>query len=334
MRSDSKRTPYDFIRERMTRREAFFMGKILALSLLVISACLTAFAPARAQDECLEVKYLMTFDYRSFGIGVHRDCGSCDWWDPICNAELLRCETMKARQIALGLPLVGWIIASRAAAIDAGVSPIPPEIREQLAHLYPPALLDKVRYKTGSGYLGTLQWLREEMGNKGAITLIDVIVFSTPDGARTAKLWAHELEHVRQYEQLGVDGFAQAYVDQTCILPGDTFLGGYDSSSCKLERQAESKAEYWNQNGFVLCCRLRNAPATLVLRDRVLNGKEDFVARDSITIGPNVALGTGGNVTLRAGRVITFSPEFRSDTGGKLLASIEPALNQTCSLRP
>ena len=237
---------------------------------------------------------------------------------------------MKAKQITFGAPVATWIIASRALAIDAGVSPMPDNIRKDLAHLYSPSLLAKVRYKTGSGFLGTLQWFRDEMGQEGAITLVDVIVFSNSDKASKLQLWAHELEHVRQYEQLGIDGFAQAYVDQTCILPGDTVLGGYGSGNCKLEREAERKAKYYNQKGLVTCCVARNFPVTLNLHDRVLNAAEDFAARESITVGPNVVLQNGGNVTLRAGRVITMSPGFKTEPGGKLFATIDPKLNQAC----
>jgi hypothetical protein len=331
MQSDFKQTRGRLRQERATKRGAGLALRVMLLSLLLISACLTQSSPTFAQEECQALNSIMTFDYRSYGIGVHRNCGSCDWYNPVCLAELAVCEALKAKQIALGKPVEAWILLSREAALSAGVSPIPPEVRTKLAHLYSPALMDKVRFKLGSGFLGSLQWFRDEMGTEGAITLIDVIVFSGPSQANNLKIWAHELEHVRQYEQLGTDGFAQAYVDQTCILPGDTLLGGYGSGNCQLERQAERKANYYNQSGFVACCALRNAPATLVLRDRVLNGQEDFVARDSITIGPNVVLGNNGNVSLRAGRVITFSPEFRSDTGGKLFARIDPTLSQSCS---
>jgi hypothetical protein len=145
------------------------------------------------------------------------------------------------------------------------------------------------------------------METRGAITLDDVIVFKDDNWASNVEAWAHELEHVRQYDILSVDGFAQAYLDQTCIIPGDSPLGGVDSDKCKLERYAYRKDEYWNQAGFVSCCLSQSdAPLTLVLRDRVLNGHENFTARESIIIGPNVVLQPGGDVTLRAGGASPF----------------------------
>jgi hypothetical protein len=274
-------------------------------------------APSLAQDGCQELNGLRTFDYRSWGIGVHRNC---EWYDPICN-------TLKVEQIAAGLPVLGWIEVSREAAISAGVSPMPEHIRTQLAHLFPASLLDSVRYKTGSGFLLTLQWFRDELEGTGAITLKDVIVFANASNASCdVKLWAHELEHVRQYGNLGVDGFAQAYFDQTCILPGNTVAGGYKSDKCQLERRAEKMSGYFSQRERVLGCTFQKAPANVILRGCPLNKSEDFIASDAIHIGPDVTLQPSGNVILKAGRVINMAPGFQTEPAGKLSASIVPEL--------
>ena len=315
-----------YFRQRIYKSSVSFAVKTLILSLLLITMGLTKPASSRAQNNCADVNGLMTFDYRSWGIGIHRDCKCADG-DIICYAGLPLCLAMKEKQILAGKPFEAWIIASRNSAANSGVSRIPDNIRRTLSVLYPASLLDKVYYTTDSGSFLTLQWFRDEMGKKGAITLIDIIVFADSNRAATdTKLWAHELEHIRQYDQLGVDGFAQAYFDQACILPGSL---GYDSSSCQLERRADRKSEYWDDRGFVACC---TRPATLELRDRVLNRTEEFIARDSITVGPNVVLQVGGNVTLEAGRVITLSPGFRTEPGGKLNATVVPSLNQTCTM--
>ncbi|NOT61417.1 MAG: DUF4157 domain-containing protein [Acidobacteria bacterium] len=264
-----------------------------------------------AQSDCDDPRQLMNFNYQSWGIGVHRDCGL----DPICNA-------LKLKQIAAGLPVQGWILLSREAALSAGTQPIPAHIRSQVAHLFPASMLDQVRYKTGSGFLGTLQWFRGEMEGKGAITLKDVIVFAKAEEAQcNVRLWAHELEHIRQYGNLGVDGFAQAYVDQTCIFPG-----GYSSNSCQLERMADRMMDYFNQRERVLRCTGQRAPAEILLSSCPLNRTEEFIASDTIKVGPDVVLQPMGNVTLRAGRLITMSPQFTSEPGGQLKATIDPKL--------
>jgi hypothetical protein len=304
-----------YFKQWLTQFGRFQAVASLVLCCLLIITGLPRPAQTFAQDGCQELNDLLTFDYRNWGIGVHRDC-DCEADDIVCHLALPACFALKEKQILLGKPVETWIHLSKAAALAAGVSPIPPEIRAQLDHLYPASLLDKVRYKTGSGFLGTLQWFRDEMGG-GAITLDNVIVFFDQSKEFNPKLWAHELEHVRQYNQLGVDGFAQAYVDQTCILPGEL---GYDSGRCQLERRAERKSNYWNQR------------PTVVIRDQMLNETKVFSASDSITIGPNVVLQPGGNVTLLAGRLITLSPEFRTEPGGKLEAKIDPNLRPSCPI--
>jgi len=305
------------MRQQTTKFGMFFVARVLTLGFLVITVGLPRPAPSLAQDGCQELNGLRTFDYRSWGIGAHRDC---ELYDLICN-------TLKAKQIAAGAPVLGWIEASRAAALSAGVSPMPEHIRTQLAHLYPASLLDSVRYKTGSGFLLTLQWFRDELEGTGAITLKDVIVFANASNASCdVKLWAHELEHVRQYGNLGVDGFAQAYFDQTCILPGNTVAGGYKSDKCQLERRAEKMSGYFSQRERVLGCTSQKAPANVILRGCPLNITEDFIASDAIHVGPDVTLQPKGNVILKAGRVINMAPGFQTEPAGKLSASIVPEL--------
>ncbi len=305
------------MRQQLAKFGMFPMARILVLVLLVIVMGLPRPAPALAQDDCQELNGLLTFDYRSWGIGTHRNCA---WYDLYCN-------TMKAKQIALGAPVQAWILASREAALSAGVSPMPEHIRTQLAHLYPAWLLDSVRYKTGSGFLGTLQFFREEMEGSGAITLKDVIVFANASDANcNVRLWAHELEHVRQYGNLGLDGFAQAYVDQTCVLPGNSLGVGYKSNECKLERQADKKEQYYSKRSLALRCTSQKAPATVILRSCPLNMPEEFIASDSIQVGPDVTLQPSGVVTLEAGRVINMSQGFKTEPGGKLSAKIDPKL--------
>ena len=294
-----------------------FVTGILTLALLLTTIGVMRPVPMLAQSDCRELNDLMNFDHRNWGIGTHRDCELYD----------LLCQALMAKQIVAGAPIQLWILASRNAALSAGVSPMPEHIRTQLAHLYPVSLLDSVRYKTGSGFLGTLQFLRDEMDESGAITLKEVIVFrNASDATCNVRLWAHELEHVRQYGNLGVDGFAQAYVDQTCVFPGDNFGVGYKSDKCQLERRADRKKLYDNQRNLVLNCTSQKAPATVILSSCPLTREEEFIASDSIQVGNGVVLQPTGKVTLRAGRVISFSSEFRTEPAGKLSATIEPNL--------
>jgi len=47
----------------------------------------------------------------------------------------------------------------------------------------------------------------------GAVTVGEVIAFSdATDAQEDLELWAHELTHVNQYEELGIEAFASEYV--------------------------------------------------------------------------------------------------------------------------
>ena len=107
--------------------------------------------------------------------------------------------------------LAAAIRESRNQAIDRGVSPIPPRIRSTLQPYFPTAILDKARWTTAAGISldGALaNWFNME----GAITLGEVIAFSGGVQAQEdVEVWAHELTHVIQYEQLGIEKFAFEY---------------------------------------------------------------------------------------------------------------------------
>jgi hypothetical protein len=109
--------------------------------------------------------------------------------------------------------LAELIQASRESAISNGVKPIPPRIHDALIGFFPESILRKVRYSSGDADAITIPGLALTYGHIDAVTLVDVIVFQDDRAAQTdAKLWAHELTHVMQYERWGVDGFATGYL--------------------------------------------------------------------------------------------------------------------------
>lgn len=105
-----------------------------------------------------------------------------------------------------------WLTQARAEAASAGIQPIPPHIREQLLRWYDPSVLDTARYKVSDN--GQLSAANAMLQNPdvGAVTLIDIILFRDAQTAeQDVALWAHELKHVQQYQEWGVEGFAQRY---------------------------------------------------------------------------------------------------------------------------
>lgn len=110
---------------------------------------------------------------------------------------------------------------SRGQALNRGAQSIPSNIRSQLQPYFPPEILNKVRWTTAGGISidGALKnWFNLE----GAVTLDEVIVFSSAQSASNdVELWAHELTHVLQYAQLGVETFAFYYSANSNQFEGD-----------------------------------------------------------------------------------------------------------------
>jgi hypothetical protein len=118
-----------------------------------------------------------------------------------------------------GRLLAALIHAARENAIANGVGPIPPPIHRALLGYFPEALLRKVRYASGNADRISVPGLALSYGHIDAVTLADVILFRDDRAARTdAKLWAHELTHVMQYERLGIEGFATRYLKDFDVL--------------------------------------------------------------------------------------------------------------------
>lgn len=117
-----------------------------------------------------------------------------------------------ARQVAAPA-LALWLNQSREQALAAGAEPIPLDLRVKLQAWYPDDLLQSVRYRVGQGDDVDAASAMLQNQDVVAVTLVDVIVFRNRDDALSdLALWAHELKHVQQYRELGVNGFAQQYV--------------------------------------------------------------------------------------------------------------------------
>ncbi|KJZ67607.1 eCIS core domain-containing protein [Pseudomonas fluorescens] len=105
-----------------------------------------------------------------------------------------------------------WLTQARAEAANAGIQPIPPHIREQLLRWYDPSVLDTARYNVSDNGQFNAATAMLQNPDVGAVTLIDIILFRDAQAAeQDIALWAHELKHVQQYQEWGVEGFAQRY---------------------------------------------------------------------------------------------------------------------------
>ena len=105
-----------------------------------------------------------------------------------------------------------WLTQARTEAASAGIQPIPPYIREQLLRWYEPVVLDAARYKVSDNGQFSAATAMLQNPDVGAVTLIDIILFRDAETAeQDVVLWAHELKHVQQFQEWGVEGFAQRY---------------------------------------------------------------------------------------------------------------------------
>ncbi|QYU69812.1 DUF4157 domain-containing protein [Leptolyngbya sp. 15MV] len=125
--------------------------------------------------------------------------------------QLRRSTNLAARQLG-GAALARTIRASRARALAEPTRAVPDDIRRELEPHFPSLDFDALRWKPATGRLSLGTVLTRWYMAEGAVVLDDVIVFTAARTARDRRLWAHELTHVLQYRELGIDGFARAYV--------------------------------------------------------------------------------------------------------------------------
>jgi hypothetical protein len=132
--------------------------------------------------------------------------------------------------------LAAWIVAARDSARASGVEPIPPAIRSALAGYVPDDVLERVRWREDGDEV-SLPQSAIRFGDVPAMTLDDVVVFRDREVALgDPKLWAHELKHVMQFAEWGVQGFAQRY------------LADYEAVEAEA---AEFRWEFMKQAGLV-----------------------------------------------------------------------------------
>jgi hypothetical protein len=114
------------------------------------------------------------------------------------------------------------VLASEIRRARAQIRPfssnMPRAVEEKLMHYFPYDIIDRTRFAiydpnrmTIDSLILGFRW--EEVGATAiAVTLDDVVVFKEEGMQHDIPLWAHELIHVTQYQNLGVEGFAATYI--------------------------------------------------------------------------------------------------------------------------
>jgi Domain of unknown function (DUF4157) len=117
-----------------------------------------------------------------------------------------------------GLALAAAVRQGEAQAGN-GARPMPANVYQQLQGYYAPDFLQSVRYNTFDSARISLDSAVMMLNNDvAAITLNNIIVFRNENDAQNVVTWAHELTHVIQYRNMGIDTFTNVYTIQAWIL--------------------------------------------------------------------------------------------------------------------
>jgi hypothetical protein len=121
-----------------------------------------------------------------------------------------------------GPTLEQWLIRSRNDAAN-GSLPIPGSVRQAMQGWFTDDLMNKVTYKIGDNGVLNLANLSIQYGDARAVTLIDVVVFKNAAEAQDMSLWAHELHHVKQFDEWGTRNFAIRYARSWNTVENDAY---------------------------------------------------------------------------------------------------------------
>ena len=111
--------------------------------------------------------------------------------------------------------MAAWISSVRDDAFERGAAKIPNEIREALVDYVPIEILESVRWSIDGRVLS--------IGQVQAATFDNVVLFASDDAMTDLKVWVHELFHVMQYREWGVDNFALRYIENRAEIENDAW---------------------------------------------------------------------------------------------------------------
>lgn len=131
------------------------------------------------------------------------------------------------------------ILASRQDALNAGASPLPSQIIAEFNGFYGPEVLGAF-WRIGQGNELSLQANSFRFGDRAAIALDTVLVFRSFNEANSLWLWAHELAHIEQYRNWGIDDFTKRYIRD------------YDAIEIAASRRADEFMNWRIQRGALL----------------------------------------------------------------------------------
>lgn len=225
-----------------------------------------------------------------------------NYYESLCNpftgcicvpnsGEVIRAVTAPVTEPAIvgaGSALGAWMVASRDSSLYAA-NPIPPEVRTALEGYVDDAILDRVRYQVRDFGFLNLGALSTSYGDALAITLDYIVIFRDEQAASSPALWAHELEHVKQFRDWGVNDFAISYV----------------RNADGVEAPA-----YRKQNDYVTWAQANLRPLTVQLGEFASLGISSEIELEK---------GVGMSVINRCNRPLSFAMRWLDPSGSLIL---------------
>lgn len=203
----------------------------------------------------------------------------------------------------MAVPLSAAIRAARERHFNNSL-PLPEDVKNALRPYFKESTLNKARYAIGNIQITLPNFIgqgQKFMGNDAyAVTVNDIIVFNRQPGsfAQDGNWWAHEITHIQQYENLGIETFSFNYLRD---------LGG------SIEKEAQDNANRitntYTQNNSSSSYALRvgsfDMSSSSIDQNRNFNqNPERYVAQ---CIFPNDRFGVMYLVT-NYGRIIAVNP--------------------------
>jgi len=221
-------------------------ARIGIILLGIATAMAVAVAPATgATSLCHSIRGNYCDDFQN---GKCRGCpGSCDLVDFDCHARKSSCELRKEGERTATSWAVDAFEVSFRAQQAVRSEPLPKWIKKIFKPFFPARVLREARVTTTRSFGGTSLFI-DFLRTARAVTLGHIITLANPHDLRrggaedidTLEMWAEELEHVKQYFDMGIDGFAEVYALDRCMAPPP--FNSYHTADCRLEQAGRDKA--------------------------------------------------------------------------------------------
>jgi hypothetical protein len=184
------------------------------------------------------------------GIDINIPAGTVEFHAPRPQAipEMLRNLPQDVGQAFLNPMGATLATAIRHASAQARYSsqPLPQDVAEGLQPYFPPNILGRARWTVYDPQRITIDSAITSLWDPAAITLDDIIVFRVyPSLQRDWGIWAHELVHVGQYHNMGVEGFANLYSVAWNSLEQPAYDWG-EHVAQQMTQSPNERATFWS----------------------------------------------------------------------------------------